>query len=54
MFILPSLVLLACSVSAAVVPRATGPTVTLSYGSFQGGTNGTVEHFLGLPYAQPP
>jgi len=34
----------------------TSPTVSLSYGSYQGGVeaDGKVQHFLGINYAQPP
>ncbi|EGG03717.1 lipase [Melampsora larici-populina 98AG31] len=31
-----------------------GPDVQLDYGNFIGGTNGDVESFTGIPYAEPP
>jgi hypothetical protein len=34
--------------------RAGPPTVNLSIGTFQGATVGSIERFLGVPYAQSP
>ncbi|KAI0052056.1 sterol esterase [Auriscalpium vulgare] len=39
---------------AASAAATTRPTVSLSYGSFQGNTTAGVTAFLGLPFAQPP
>ncbi|TFK48803.1 carotenoid ester lipase precursor [Heliocybe sulcata] len=52
-------VLLACilaggAVFAAPSPRAAGPTVTLDSGTFTGVASGSINKFLGIPYAQPP
>uniref|UniRef100_A0A8H8CFU5 Carboxylic ester hydrolase n=1 Tax=Psilocybe cubensis TaxID=181762 RepID=A0A8H8CFU5_PSICU len=56
------LVLLSTLVSLSLYPfvggspvrRSTEPTVTLSYGGFQGKTSGNLVKFLGMPFAAPP
>ena len=30
------------------------PVVEIAYAAYQGGLEGNVQHFLGIPYAQPP
>ena len=30
------------------------PVVEIAYAAYQGGLEGNVQHFLGVPYAQPP
>ena len=42
---------LGCIVAA---PTASGPTVTLDSGTFQGVTDGVTNKFLGIPFAKPP
>lgn len=53
--LLPLLTLAARPLTASpVLPRASAPTVNLSYGAFQGYTDGEVDAFLGMPFAEPP
>lgn len=53
--LLPLLTLAARPLTASpVFPRASAPTVNLSYGAFQGYTDGEVDAFLGMPFAEPP
>ncbi|KAF9485003.1 alpha/beta-hydrolase [Pholiota conissans] len=40
--------------TATTVANITGPIVHLNYGSFQGNTTGTLDKFLGMPFAAPP
>ncbi|KAI0790999.1 carotenoid ester lipase precursor [Abortiporus biennis] len=39
---------------ALAAPTANAPTVTLDQGTFQGATDGTINRFLGIPFAKPP
>ena len=40
--------------ASVVLPRASNPTVTLSKATVVGTVNGSVESYLGIPFAQPP
>ena len=48
-----SLILLALW-SATVLAAPTGPTIVVDEGVLLGVTKGTVNQFLGIPYAKPP
>lgn len=50
-FIIAAATLVAAS--AAKLP-AKPPTVTLDHGTFIGANNGTIDSFLGIPFAKPP
>lgn len=45
---------LGSSILAAPSSRSLLPTVTLDQGTFVGVTDGTVDQYLGIPFAQPP
>ncbi|KAF9224035.1 alpha/beta-hydrolase [Gyrodon lividus] len=46
--------LLACTSAGPASSKAASPTVTLDNATFTGVASGTVNRFLGIPYAQPP
>ena len=53
------LALVACvGVSALSLPHRRSdlesPVVEIEYAAYQGASEGNVQHFLGIPYAQPP
>ncbi|GAA5964185.1 hypothetical protein JCM21900_001498 [Sporobolomyces salmonicolor] len=39
---------------AATAPTSSGPSVTTTYGTWNGGSSSGVEYFKGIPFAQPP
>lgn len=47
-------VLAVSAVAAPLNSRAVGPSVTIKNGTVVGSTNGIVDSFRGIPYAQPP
>lgn len=52
------LALVAIGGSALTLPHRRSdlesPVVEIEYAAYQGGLEGNVQHFLGIPYAQPP